>query len=77
MPYSNGDSPVSRRELSLHLQPIKDDISEIRGDVSEIRIALGAGPRWMGDRMNAIIDKFLPAALALAALWVFTGRVGS
>jgi hypothetical protein len=70
----NGDY-VTQRELTLHLQPMKDDIHEIREDVGEIRVALGAGPRWLGARTNALIDKVLPAAIAAAAIWVLTGRV--
>jgi hypothetical protein len=59
------------------LQPIKDDISEIRSDISEVRTALGAGPRWFGARANAMVDKFLPTAIAAAALYVLSGRLGS
>ena len=74
-PYSNGNTPVTRHELNLHLQPMRDDISEIRHDVSEIRTALGAGPRWLGARANAVIDKILPSLIAIAALYVLSGRL--
>jgi hypothetical protein len=49
---------------------MRDDISEIREDVHEIRTALGAGPRWLGARANSVIDKLLPTLLALAAVWL-------
>lgn len=75
MPTSNGDH-VTRAEMNAHLQPMRDDIHEIREDVGEIRLALGAGPRWLGARANAVIDKILPTLIAVAALWVLSGKVG-
>jgi hypothetical protein len=74
-PLSNGDN-VTRAELNAHLQPMRDDIHEIRQDVSEIRTALGAGPRWIGARANAVVDKLLPALIAIGALYVLSGKVG-
>ena len=76
-PLSNGDGLVTRRELELNLRPMKDDIHEIRSDVSEIRTALGAGPRWLGARANAVVDKLLPTAIAICAVRVMRGRIGS
>lgn len=71
---------MTRAELHAHLNPIKEDIheiqentkdlSQIRNDVSAIRAALGAGPKWLGARANAVIDKVLPVALALLAVWL-------
>jgi hypothetical protein len=75
-PHTNGNTPVTRYELNLNLQPLKDDIHEIREDVGEIRLALGAGPKWLGARANAIVDKILPSLIAVAALWVLSGRLG-
>lgn len=68
---------VSRAELKANLDPMREDIHEIRSDVSEIRTALGAGPRWLGARANAVVDKLLPTAIALGALWVLSGKVAS
>jgi hypothetical protein len=71
--YDKGDENggyVTRAELAAHLNPMRDDISEIREDVHEIRTALGAGPRWLGARANSVIDKLLPTLLALAAVWL-------
>lgn len=69
MPTSNGDY-VTRAELNAHLSGVRENIREIKEDVHEIRTALGAGPRWLGARANAIVDKLLPAGIALAAVWL-------
>jgi hypothetical protein len=69
MPSHNGDH-VTRAELNAHLQPLRDNIREIKDDVHEIRVTLGAGPRWLGARANAVIDKLLPTAIALGAVWL-------
>lgn len=71
MPSSNGEH-VSRAELNAHLEPLRNNIREIKEDVHEIRVSLGAGPRWMGARMNAVIDKMLPTAIAIGAVWVLS-----
>lgn len=71
----NNGGYVTRAELRAHLDPMKEDIHEIRGDVGEIRTALGAGPRWLGARANAVVDKLLPTLIALAALYVLSGKV--
>lgn len=73
-PAGNGDN-VTWRELNLSLDPLKNDIAIIQEDVHEIRQALGAGPRWMGARANAIVDKLLPAAIAVGALWVLGDKL--
>jgi hypothetical protein len=73
---SGNGNYVTRAELNAHLRPIRDDIGEIKDDVHEIRQALGAGPRWMGARFNALVDKVLPTLLAIAAVWVLSGRLG-
>lgn len=70
----NGDH-VTWRELNLSLRPLKDNIKTIQEDVHEIRAALGAGPRWMGARANAVVDKLLPAAIAVGALWVLGDKL--
>lgn len=70
----NGDK-VTRAELQAHLDPMKEDISEIRKDVEGIRLAMGAGPRWLGNRANNIIDKVLPAAIALGAAWILGDKL--
>lgn len=74
MADSNGNY-VSRNELAAHIRRLDDNIDSIREDVSEIRSALGAGPRWFGARANAVIDKILPIAISAAALWVLSGRL--
>ncbi len=75
MPSSNGDH-VTRAELNAHLQPLRENIHEIKNDVHDIREALGAGPRWMGARANAVVDKLLPAGIALAAVWLLGEKIG-
>lgn len=66
---------VTRAELNAHLHPLRENMKEIKEDVHEIRISLGAGPRWAGARFNAIVDKLLPALIAVGALWVLEGRL--
>lgn len=73
-PTTNGDL-VTRAELNAHLQPLRDNIKDIKEDVHEIREALGAGPRWMGARFNNAVDKLLPALIAIGALWVLGDKL--
>lgn len=68
---TNGDH-VTHRELNLTISPLRDDITEIKKDVHEIRASLGAAPRWMGARANALVDKVLPTAITVGAVWVLT-----
>lgn len=74
---------VTRAELNAELRSVrenignvKDDIAMIRDDVKAIRAELGVGPRWMGARVNAIVDKLLPALIAVGALWVLGEKSG-
>ena len=79
--FQNGDRPATRRDLSYE-RKITDDkfalldvhLAAIREDVEAIRGSLSMGPRWMGARVNAIIDKVLPTLIALAGLWILKGR---
>lgn len=73
--YPENGGHVTRAELNAHLVPMRDDITEIRQDVHEIREALGAGPRWLGARANAVVDKILPAIIAVGALWVLGDKL--
>lgn len=67
MPDTNGQY-VTRNELGAHMRRVDDNLDSIRADVSEIRSHMGAGPRWLGQRATAVVDKFLPAAITVAAL---------
>ena len=61
-------------DLKEFEESVAEDVKAIRGDLHEIHTTLGAGPRWLGARANAVIDKLLPTVLAIAALWVLSGR---
>lgn len=63
---------MTRAELGAHLDPMREDIHEIREDVYEIRKALGAGPRWVGARLTALFDRFLPVGIALAGAYLLS-----
>lgn len=78
--FSNGDIPATRRDLAYERQLVDDKferlderVGRIQEDVASIRHSLSAGPRWMGARANAIVDKLLPAAIAVGALWLLSG----
>lgn len=73
---------MTRAELNAELRGVrenianvKDDLSEIRADVKAIRTELGAGPRWMGARANAVIDKIVPAAIGVGAAWLLAEKL--
>lgn len=74
MPDRNGGY-VTRAEMAAHVRRIDENIAEIKAAVVEIRAALGAGPRWLGARANAVLDKILPTVIAVAAIWVLKGRL--
>jgi hypothetical protein len=65
---------------------VKEDVKEIRddlkafreqtgNDMKAIRTELGAGPRWMGARANAVVDKVVPALIAIAGMWLLGERL--
>lgn len=61
--------------MAAHIRRLDDNINSIREDVSEIKDALGAGPRWMSARLNALVDKVLPVLLTAAAVWLLSGKM--
>lgn len=85
MPDRNGGY-VTRAEMAAHVRRIDENVAGLRRDVTEhfdaigkdvasIKVSLGAGPRWLGARANAVLDKILPTVIAIAAIWVLKGRL--
>lgn len=66
----NNGGYVTRAEMGAHMRRVDDNIAAIRSDVSDIKKSMSAGPRWLGNRANAIIDKLVPAVLGAAFLWL-------
>lgn len=59
MSETNG-SHVSWRELNLALDPIKEDVAEIKSDVKAIRDS--AGNTWFGPKGHSLITTAIGAA---------------
>jgi hypothetical protein len=63
----------AREEVRGLRTDMKEELGEVRDEVRAMHESLGAAPRWMGARFNAIVDKLMPAVIAAAALWVLSG----
>jgi hypothetical protein len=85
--YGNG-TPVTHRELRAEIRTldvkfervddrfghVDEQFDEVKVQLEAIQSHVGAAPRWMGARANALIDKALPAVLIAGAI-IVGGRI--
>lgn len=54
---------VTRYELAAHLEPIKDDLGEVKRDV-KLLVADKYGAAWLGGKGHALFIAVIPALVA-------------
>lgn len=65
-------SPVTRAELAAHILRIDESLNFMRSDIAEIRDAVTAPRRWLGDRLNKLLDYTLVGVAAFVAALIAT-----
>lgn len=55
---------VTREELTAHIEPMKDDIREIKSDVKTL-VSAKYDDSWFGGRGQAVIVGVIPALVAI------------
>jgi len=71
VPDRNG-STVTRAELSAHIRRLDDNLEGINRRLGVIEDHIGSSSRWVGARVNSIMDKIIPIILVAAATYLLT-----